>query len=331
VWVTDRVRRVRGVVPVWVPRRRASLPGAARGVNRPTDPEASVGVPEVLDELLDRLERARGLDAASKAVVGVVDPATRPRPIKKALSGTWLGHRLHPALVTVPIGAWVGALVLDLSGDEDTQQAADAMIGLGIVAAAPTALAGLSDWVDSEPSVRRVGLVHAATNTLALACYAGSLALRRRGARRAALGWSLLGLGTVAAGAWLGGHLTYVQGMGVDRRAFQPDPPKEWTTVLADAELPERAPRRVRAGEAEVMVVRLDGRVHALAAACVHLGGPLEEGSLEGDCVVCPWHGSTFRLEDGAVVAAPASGPQPAYPVRVHDGMIQVRAASGEA
>lgn len=290
-----------------------------------------MGVPEVLQELLDRLERARGLDATSKAVVGVVDPATRPRPVKRALSGTWLGHRLHPALVTVPIGAWVGALVLDLNGGEESEDAADAMVSLGVVAAVPTALAGLSDWVDAEPEMRRVGLVHAATNTLALACYTGSLALRRRGARRAAVGWSLLGLGAVTAGAWLGGHLTYVQGMGVDRRAFQPAPPQEWTTVLADAELPERAPRRVRAGDAEVMVVRLGGRVHALAADCGHLGGPLEEGSLEGDCVVCPWHGSTFRLEDGAVVAAPASGPQPAYPTRVHDGMIQVRAAGGGA
>jgi nitrite reductase/ring-hydroxylating ferredoxin subunit len=71
-----------------------------------------------------------------------------------------------------------------------------------------------------------------------------------------------------------------------------------------------------------------------LSDHCAHLGGPLHQGrltSVDGaTCVVCPWHGSTFRLSDGAVVHGPATARQPAFDTRVSDtGMIQVRASAG--
>jgi nitrite reductase/ring-hydroxylating ferredoxin subunit len=66
------------------------------------------------------------------------------------------------------------------------------------------------------------------------------------------------------------------------------------------------------------------GEVCALANTCTHLGGPLAEGSREGDTVTCPWHGSRFDLRTGAVVAGPAVFVQPRLDARVRDDTIEV-------
>src|SRR5256885_12005443 len=85
------------------------------------------------------------------------------RRIKDALNGTWLGHSLHPALSDVPIGAWLTGSILDLVG---ARRGADAAITLGVLAAVPTAAAGLADWHDQSGLTRRTGLVHALLNSL---------------------------------------------------------------------------------------------------------------------------------------------------------------------
>jgi hypothetical protein len=59
--------------------------------------------------------------------------------------------------------------------------AAQALVGLGVVTAVPTAVTGLSDWADTEGETRRIGLVHAAVNSVGLLCYALSWLSRRRG------------------------------------------------------------------------------------------------------------------------------------------------------
>ena len=61
-----------------------------------------------------------------------------------------------------------------------------------------------------------------------------------------------------------------------------------------------------------------------LAERCSHLSGPLSEGKLAGGCLTCPWHGSMFRIADGAVLHGPATAPQPVFQARVTGGVIQV-------
>jgi nitrite reductase/ring-hydroxylating ferredoxin subunit len=272
-----------------------------------------------------RIERAAVLDGLASALSRLLDPLTRPPLVKKLLSGTWWGHRLHPAVVAVPIGAWTGAATLDLLGDERAEYGADAMVALGLAASVPGALSGASDWVHTYGGSKRVGLVHLTLNTGALCLYGASLAARLRGRRRAGRALGLTGFATVAASSWLGGHMAYVEAVGVDRRAFQ-HLPADWTPALADAELPDSAPRVARLGDTEVLLYRREGRLHALANRCGHEGGPLAEGTFDGGRVVCPWHGSTFRLADGLVLRAPAAAPQPVLDTRVSDGMIEVRA-----
>jgi len=227
-------------------------------------------------------------------------------------------------MVPLPIGFWTGALLFDLIATRRARWAADTLVGAGIVAAVPTAAAGLSDWADAEPDGRRVGLVHASVNTLALLCYSASLAARLLGRRKAGVGLGLAGATAISVGGYLGGHLSYVQQVGVEKKRFAGGP-KEWTAVLDAAELEEGRPRVVRAGDTEVMLYREGNRLHAMWATCTHECGPLAEGTFADGCVTCPWHGSTFRLADGKVVRGPAAASQPVYEARVTDGKVEVR------
>ena len=279
----------------------------------------------LLERAMKRLERAEALDEPAEKLVKVVGPATRPRVVKNALSGTWLGHRFHPLMVPLPIGFWTGALLFDLIATRRARWAADTLVGAGIVAAVPTAAAGLSDWADAEPDARRVGLVHASCNTLALLCYSSSLVARLLGRRKAGVGLGLAGATAISVGGYLGGHLSYVQAVGVEKKRFAGGP-SSWTPVLDAADLGEGAPRVVRAGDTEVLLYRDGTGLHALWASCTHECGPLAEGRFADGNVTCPWHGSTFRLADGKVVRGPAASSQPVFETRVTDGKVEVRA-----
>ena len=286
------------------------------------DPESPA-----MHEVAERLGRLETLDGPAEklaAAVGRIGPGA----LKDALSGTWLGHALHPFLTDLPIGTWTSAAVLDVLGGEESAPAAERLVGLGVAAALPTALTGMTEWADTQRSdkeVRRIGVVHAAANTVALACFAASFAARRAGKQRQG---KLLGFGGIAAltvGGHLGGHLSYAKGVGVDQTTFEVRP-TDWRPALEDAALGEGERRLVEVDGAAVFVTRQGGRLYALANRCCHRGGPLHRGELERDTVTCPWHGSTFRLDDGAVVRGPAAYPQPVYDVRVREGSIEVRA-----
>lgn len=102
----------------------------------------------------------------------------------------------------------------------------------------PTATAGLSDWADVRGGSRRVGLVHAVGNMTALLLHILSWLVRRSGDRGRGRALSTLGYGIATFSAWLGGHLSFVQGVGVNQTAFE-EAPSEWTAVLGEADLGE--------------------------------------------------------------------------------------------
>ncbi|WP_205697998.1 Rieske (2Fe-2S) protein [Conexibacter sp. SYSU D00693] len=246
--------------------------------------------------------------------------------VKDALSGVPSGHPIHPALTDLAIGSWTSATILDLVGGEGSQQAADKLVAVGLLSTVPVIATGMSDWADTIGPERRIGTAHALTNAAATACYAASLAARRSGRRGTGVLLGLAGASIAGAGAWLGGHLAFSRGVGVDETTFE-RPPEDWTAVARAEELVEGRPKAVRAGGVEAVLVRRGGRVHALADRCNHRGGSLADGELQGDCLVCPLHGSVFALEDGSVERGPATAPQPVYEVRERDGTVELRAA----
>lgn len=281
---------------------------------------------ERIRRAVDKVETSDALDPvigsaleAGRRVTGSSDG------LKNLLSGTWLGHRLHPLMTDAVIGPWLSAWLLDVAGGRGAEKAADRLVAVGVAASLPTAMAGVSDWSEStERSQHRSGLVHAVANTVGLAFQIASLVARARGHRRAAKVHSTVAMGAVGVGGWFGGHLSYALGVGVEHPTG--DLGRDWVATIPLDDLGEGRPVGVVAAGVDVVLVRRDGIVHALAATCRHAGGPLADGHLEGGCVTCPWHGSRFRLADGSVDRGPATTPQPCYETRLRDGRVEVRA-----
>jgi nitrite reductase/ring-hydroxylating ferredoxin subunit/uncharacterized membrane protein len=279
------------------------------------------------EPVIQRVESATVLDRPAAAIGKAVRSLLSPGGLKDTLSGTWLGHALHPMLTDVVIGSFVSASVLDLVGGDESGRARQRLIGLGIAAYAPTSLTGFNDWADAEPAddaVRRVGLVHAASNGLALSLYVASLAARRRGAQRA--GALLGGAGAtilMTAGYW-GGHLSLIKGVGPDQTVFDPGP-TEWTPAADASQLPQGRPTRVVVHDTPVLLLRDGDRVFAIHDRCSHRGCSLSDGKLEGDEIVCACHGSRFDRRDGSLKRGPATAPQPAFQVREREGRVEIR------
>jgi nitrite reductase/ring-hydroxylating ferredoxin subunit/uncharacterized membrane protein len=274
--------------------------------------------------MIQALQGSRSLDALGRTLGVWFAKIVRPGQVKDLFSGTWLGHPVHPMLTDLPIGAWTSAMTLDFLGGAEAQAAADMLIGVGVLSALPTAVTGLSDLADVvEPEQRSVGVVHALGNVTALTLFTLSWAMRRRGRRGVGNLLSLAGAGAATASAYLGGHLVYRQVVGPSRAVDGPI--TAWTAVLDSEALIEGTPKRVAVGTVQVMLHRSGERIYALDNRCSHRGGPLHKGQVDGATVTCPWHLSTFSLEDGSILRGPATAPQPVYEVRECEGKIEIR------
>lgn len=270
-------------------------------------------------ETSELLERVGG--AIRRPVAGLMEG----KRFRDVLSGSWLGHPVHPALVAGPLGMWSAALVADIVGDSAT---ARRLTAVGVAAAVPASATGLSDWLDTAGAEQRVGVVHLAVNVAATGLMSAGWLARRVGRRRAGSTLGAAGLAVAAAGGWLGGHLAYALGVGVDTNAFDGGP-TEWTDLTVEPP-GEKSPtvRAGRAGGVAVVVIGVDeggGPRAVLANRCSHRGGPLAAGEVRGPCVRCPWHGSQFDIATGAVVRGPAVVAQPVYQLRRGGAGWQVR------
>jgi nitrite reductase/ring-hydroxylating ferredoxin subunit/uncharacterized membrane protein len=290
------------------------------------------GMGSVLHAAMNTLGRQTWLDRIAEPLAKGVGAAYRAggpagRQAMDLMHGTWLGHPLHPAVIIMPAGGWTAAVALDAlelaTGREELRAGADAAIGVGVAGATVAAVTGLTDWHHTEGETRRMGVVHGTLNSAALALFVASLAARNKGARGMGRTLALLGYGIATAAAYIGGHLSYDKRVGVNHADGQA-PTDEWKAVLGEEQLQEGTPFRIYYNDVPVVLVRAGGRVHALAATCSHLGGPLDEGAVEDGSIVCPWHGSCFALNSGEVRRGPATYQQPRFGVRIRDGRIEI-------
>ncbi|HVV21624.1 MAG TPA: Rieske (2Fe-2S) protein [Pseudonocardiaceae bacterium] len=277
---------------------------------------------------VDRIAEATWLDGVAGAVRDATTKLLRPGWFKDALHGVWLGHPVHPVLAQFAVGCFTGAALLDVTGDRDG--AASRLIRFGVLGSLPAAVAGLADYAEGHEEQQRVGVVHATANTMALAGYLVSLRLRATGRHGRGVLTGLMAYSLAAAGAALGGDLAFRWASGPNHAAEVPHAgPEDWTDLGAVGDFTDGKPVRVMAGLIPVLVLAGDGGFAVLHDRCSHMAGPLHQGEIverDGDrCVVCPWHGSVFRLADGAIVRGPATAPQPVLDSRVENGRLQAR------
>jgi nitrite reductase/ring-hydroxylating ferredoxin subunit len=282
--------------------------------------------------MLDRVADTIAIDKVVEPVRRVVQGALRPQALRDFLHGTWLGHPLHPVLAQVPVGSWLSAGLLDLV--PPLRPAATTLIGAGVAAAVPTALAGAADWSEAGSGVRRLGALHAAANSTALGLYVGSLIARGKGRGALGRGLAYAGLGIAGSAAAIGGHMSYSQSAGVSHSATAARAlTSDWIDLGPLDDLPEGRPAlRTGAGSSTAVplaVVRRGTRVDVFIGACSHLSGPLDEGSIEAvrgsECLVCPWHGSAYDLDTGEPRRGPAANAQEKLEVRMSAGRVLAR------
>jgi len=160
-------------------------------------------------------------DRVVEAVHGPVRRFMERHPrLRATLDGSWLGHPLHPALVTIPIGTWVATIALDMAalfGVSGASRGALVTCGVALGSMIPTALAGLAEWSYLSGNPRKVAFVHAISNASASSLLATSLLLRVAGFHATGAAFSLFGFGILGFGGWLGGELAYHYGAGVGR------------------------------------------------------------------------------------------------------------------
>ncbi len=292
-----------------------------------------------MKSVLEVIDKQEWLDKAGEAIQPAILDTFKAggktgKQVKNLLHGKWLGHPVHPMITDVPLGAWTTAAVLDtieLCGNKQYKKGADAAVTIGLAGAAGAAITGLTDWTGTTDIERKTGLVHGLLNIGATALYLTSFFLRKKKKSRAtAITLSMLGYGITAMSAYLGGTLVYNKQMGVNHTAIPMGYPEKFVAVLPAKELKENTMKCVRAKQVDVLLVKKNKKIYAIANTCSHLGGPLSEGELVNDCCVrCPWHQSVFSLEDGSVVDGPATQAQPKFDVRVKKGQIEVKLKYG--
>ena len=291
-------------------------------------PRRRFPIPRPVD-VAERIERAPALDGAVRSLSEGVVRALPAGPRADALHGVPFGQPAHPALVRLPLGCWTSAALLDLF--PGTERAARTLIAAGIASSLPATATGLADWSALHRHQQRVGLVHAASGACAATLFSASLIARVSGFATAGKLLSAGGLTAATVGGYLGGHLALRLGAG----ASHAEPIGHlaglgWHDVCRIYDLPDGRPVRRQLGYLSLFVLRRGPDVHVLSDHCAHLGGPLHQGRVvsgpDGDCVTCPWHGSTFRVTDGSVVHGPATARQPSFRCRTTEsGMVQVR------
>ena len=100
--------------------------------------------------------------------------------------------------------------------------------------------------------------------------------------------------------------------------------------VARDADVTEGALYGIDVGTVPVLLVRLNGAIHALGRICTHEYADLAEGELDAGCVICPLHGSRFDVITGEALTLPALLPEPVYDVLTVDGIVYAATRSEE-
>lgn len=250
-------------------------------------------------------------------------------------------HPIHPMLVALPIGLWIGAFVFAVISllNISTQFAAASFFAAlaGSAGAVLAAVAGIVDLfgvVPQRSSARTRGYIHAGVNTVALIAFLYAAAHQGSAFEipdKVTVLVELLGVAAIGYSGWLGGTLVYRNQIGVDHRFANAGQLKERILESFDrpacnqGELGEGQAMLIRIGAERITLARCAEGIFAFNDHCTHKGGPLSDGAIVGCAVQCPWHGSQFDLRNGRVIAGPAQEHLKTFDVEIRGGEIYLK------
>lgn len=248
-------------------------------------------------------------------------------------------HPLHTILVAFPISFLTGTLVFDvlrlLFPNEGFGQTAVYLNIAGIACGLLAAIPGVIDYFYTVPpnsSAKKRATKHALTNVTVLLLFTVIYVLRKN---QAIATWliiliDLMGVTFLMIAGWLGGTLVHRNQIGVDIRYANAG---KWKEAYFDT-----AEKSIEIAKADVLIVNQMMLIHvngqrivlgrtetgyvAFDDRCSHKGGSLAGGSMICGTVQCPWHGSQFKLDTGAVVAGPAKEKINIYKVTEMEGKL---------
>ena len=255
-------------------------------------------------------------------------------------------HPIHPMLVVLPLGLFLGSWIFDLIGKATNNEllwaAAYYCAIAGIVGGFCAAIPGVIDLFTVVPprsSGKSRGLLHGGLNTLVLIAFI-VIAVHRSSAIAEPGGFELglmtLAIIALAISGWLGGTLAYRNQIGVDHRYANSGTWKEralesWERPACNqSELGEGQMMLVKVKDERVVIGRCSEGIVAFSDHCTHKGGPLSDGTLIGCTVQCPWHGSQFDVHSGRVVAGPAKNKIDVYETEIRSGEVYVQPKKGK-
>ena len=99
----------------------------------------------------------------------------------------------------------------------------------------------------------------------------------------------------------------------------------DWVNVALVNDFPTGERMFVTLDDVRIVVFNLSGEFYAIEDICTHDGGELASGELEGDEIICPRHGARFCIRTGEVTKPPAYEGLDTFPVRIEQGMVQVK------
>lgn len=245
-------------------------------------------------------------------------------------------------LIPFPFAYLFGAACIDLwaraTNRRDWTRTARHMRTLGIGSALLAAVPGIVDYFMAVPpksSAKERATKHALANLSALGLFAAAGAGGNGRARPPA--WTFAaeaaGAALLSVGGWMGGTLVYRNQIGVDHRYAEagkwdprtlPPAPERGLAldVGPDDQLQVDQMKLLHVGDRRLVLARTESGYVAFDDRCTHKGGPLSDGTLACGRVQCPWHGSQFEVQSGAVHHGPAQDNIRTYDVTVSGGRV---------
>lgn len=252
------------------------------------------------------------------------------------------GHPIHTALIPFPFALVNAAFFFDAAGwlfDLPSWRTTSLhCAAAGVVTALIAAVPGAIDYVYSVPpdsTGKQRATRHMAINLFAVSLVAVSIVLR---AFSQTPGFVVILIELVAVvllgvGSFMGGVLVTRNQISIDHRYAQAGkwkeveidaPPGTPVTVARVDELKVNQMLLIRAGDRRIVLGRTEEGYVAFDDRCTHRGGSLADGAMICGIVQCPWHGSQFNVETGAVKAGPAKDKIATYRVEEADDWVRL-------